>query len=79
MKIALPQKVKMILDQLEAHGYEGYAVGGCVRDSLMGREPSDWDITTCASPASVKKLFPPYRGYGNRPRDGDCADGKRRL
>lgn len=58
MKIALPQKVKMILDQLEAHGYEGYAVGGCVRDSLMGREPSDWDITTCASPASVKKLFP---------------------
>ncbi len=39
-------------------GYEAYAVGGCIRDSLLGREPKDWDITTSASPAEVKALFP---------------------
>ena len=34
---------------LQRHGYEAYAVGGCVRDSLLGREPEDWDITTSAT------------------------------
>lgn len=58
MKIRLPEKVKMILEELERHGYEGYAVGGCVRDSILGREPSDWDITTSASPDEVKRIFP---------------------
>ena len=42
----LPEKVTWILDRLSEHGYEAYAVGGCVRDSLLGREPGDWDITT---------------------------------
>lgn len=58
MRIKLPEKVKIILEQLEAHGYEGYAVGGCVRDSVLGREPNDWDITTSASPQEVKRIFP---------------------
>lgn len=58
MRITLPEKVKVILEQLEAHGFEGYAVGGCVRDSCLGRIPSDWDITTSASPWEVKKIFP---------------------
>lgn len=40
------------------HGYEAYAVGGCVRDSLLGRNPTDWDITTSAKPMQVKALFP---------------------
>lgn len=40
-----------------AAGYEAYAVGGCVRDSVMGRSPNDWDITTSAKPAEVKRLF----------------------
>lgn len=57
MRIRLPEKVRIILEQLTAHGYEGYAVGGCVRDSLLGREPHDWDITTSASPWQVKALF----------------------
>lgn len=57
MKIELPEKVKIILDKLEAHGFEGYAVGGCVRDTLMGRTPSDWDITTSAPPERVKEIF----------------------
>ena len=57
MNIELPDHVKFILDTLEANGYEGYAVGGCVRDALLGRVPQDWDITTNAKPLQVKALF----------------------
>lgn len=57
MKIQLPEKVNTIIQTLQEHGYEAYAVGGCVRDSLLGREPGDWDITTSASPEETKKLF----------------------
>lgn len=55
--IKLPEKVKNIIQTIENAGYEAYAVGGCVRDSLLGREPEDWDITTSATPAKVKSLF----------------------
>lgn len=57
MKINLPQKVSNIIQTLESAGYEAYAVGGCVRDSLLGRRPQDWDITTSAKPKEVKGLF----------------------
>ena len=57
MKIALPDKVKQIIKSLMENGYEAYAVGGCVRDSLLGREPDDWDVTTSARPEQVKALF----------------------
>ncbi|MCB5881607.1 CCA tRNA nucleotidyltransferase [Lachnospiraceae bacterium EP-SM-12S-S03] len=57
MEIRLPQKVKTIIDTLCANGYEAYAVGGCVRDSILGRVPGDWDITTSAQPEETKKLF----------------------
>lgn len=57
MKIMLPEKVNQIITTLLSHGYEAYAVGGCVRDSLLGREADDWDITTSASPYEVKELF----------------------
>ena len=53
----MPQKVKTIIDTLCANGYEAYAVGGCVRDSILGRVPGDWDITTSAQPEETKKLF----------------------
>ena len=56
-KISLPAKVARILNTLGGHGYEAYAVGGCVRDSLLGRTPQDWDITTSARPEQVKALF----------------------
>lgn len=56
-RITIPQDVERILTELEEHGYEAYAVGGCVRDSLMGREPKDWDITTSAKPQDVKAIF----------------------
>ncbi len=57
MKIALPRKVMMIINNLELHGYEAYAVGGCVRDAILARRPEDWDITTSARPEEIKKLF----------------------
>ncbi len=58
MKIQLPDQVNKIIDTLEEAGYEAYAVGGCVRDSLLGRTPDDWDITTSAKPEDCKRLFP---------------------
>lgn len=58
MRIVLPKKVNYIIKTLEEHGYEAYAVGGCVRDSILGRTPQDWDITTSAQPKEVKMLFP---------------------
>ena len=53
----LPKDVKYILDTLHKNGYEGYIVGGCVRDAIMGIPPHDWDMTTSAKPEEVKKLF----------------------
>ncbi|MDO4477480.1 MAG: CCA tRNA nucleotidyltransferase [Lachnospiraceae bacterium] len=57
MKIEVPEKVKLIIDTLRRHGHEAYAVGGCVRDSVLGRTPNDWDITTSAKPEEVKAAF----------------------
>ena len=57
MKLHLPPKVKRILGILSENGYEAYVVGGCVRDSILARDPSDWDITTSAKPEEVRRLF----------------------
>lgn len=57
VKIRLPEKVNKIICTLQENGYEAYAVGGCVRDSFLGREPGDWDITTSAMPEETKALF----------------------
>lgn len=57
LKISLPKEVKHIIDILTQNGYEAYVVGGCVRDSILGRVPGDWDITTSALPQQVKALF----------------------
>ncbi len=57
MRIHLPEKVNMILRTLQAGGFAAYAVGGCVRDSVLGKEPDDWDITTSARPQEIKALF----------------------
>lgn len=56
-RIWLPRKVEDIIEKIQAAGYEAYAVGGCIRDSILGKEPDDWDITTSAKPEEVKKLF----------------------
>ncbi len=52
-QIHLPDRVRYIIAKLEAAGYEAYAVGGCVRDSLLGRKPNDWDVTTSAKPQQI--------------------------
>ena len=57
LKIKVPEEVRAIMDTLTSAGYEAYCVGGCVRDSLLGRAPEDWDITTSALPEQVKSLF----------------------
>lgn len=57
MELKIPEKAEIILHTLEEAGYEAYVVGGCVRDSILGRFPDDWDITTSAKPEEVKALF----------------------
>ena len=57
IKIDIPKYPKIIIDTLEENGYEAYIVGGCVRDAILGKSPSDYDITTNADPQTVKKLF----------------------
>lgn len=57
MKIILPEDVSYIINKLENAGYEAYAVGGCVRDTILGRKPLDWDITTSAKPYFIKSCF----------------------
>ena len=57
MIIDLPKNVENIIERLKEHGFEGFAVGGCVRDSLLNKTPTDWDITTDALPADMKKIF----------------------
>ena len=53
----MPQEVRSLLARLESAGYQGWAVGGCVRDTLRGAVPSDWDVTTDARPEQVMALF----------------------
>ncbi len=57
MKIEMPQKASYIIETIRQAGFEAYIVGGCVRDSILGREPEDWDVTTSARPEQVKALF----------------------
>lgn len=58
IKIEMPREVREIIEALEGAGFEAFAVGGCVRDAVLGRTPADWDITTSAMPEEVKALFP---------------------
>ena len=53
----LPNEVQAIIDTLQKKGFEAFAVGGCVRDLLQGKEPKDWDITTNAKPEQIQELF----------------------
>lgn len=57
-RFQLPKNVQIIIDELNRAGYEAYAVGGCVRDMLLFKEPQDWDITTSATPEKMKEIFP---------------------
>ncbi len=56
-KIILPAEADAAIRRLEQAGYEAWVVGGCVRDSLLGRVPNDWDITTSALPEQIEATF----------------------
>jgi len=55
--IAVPDYIKTVIGSLNAAGFEAWAVGGCVRDSLLGMTPNDWDVTTSALPEETKRVF----------------------
>lgn len=55
--IDIPEAVASVMRRLEDAGYEAYAVGGCVRDSLLGLEPHDWDVTSSAAPECTMAVF----------------------
>ena len=57
MLINIPSGAVYIIDSLEKSGFEAYVVGGCVRDSLLGKNPNDWDICTNATPLQIKSCF----------------------
>ncbi|MBI2064880.1 MAG: CCA tRNA nucleotidyltransferase [Candidatus Yanofskybacteria bacterium] len=58
--MTIPLEIKKILEKLQEAGYEGYVVGGCVRDLIMKRVPKDWDVTTNAKPEDIQRLFPEH-------------------
>ncbi len=58
--ISVPPQVQAVVERLNDRGFSAYAVGGCVRDSLLGTEPKDWDITTSATACETKNAFPDY-------------------
>ena len=57
MKMDMPKNVDTAIGLLQSAGFEAYAVGGCVRDTLLGKTPNDWDITSSASPEEIKAVF----------------------
>lgn len=57
IRIEVPEQAQLVLETLKRAGHEAYVVGGCVRDSILGRTPQDWDVTTSAKPEEVKALF----------------------
>ena len=63
MKILLPDKVKSIIKTLNNNGFEAFAVGGCVRDSLLSIIPNDWDICTSAKPEKIKECFKDFNTF----------------
>ncbi|MBC5996061.1 hypothetical protein EAI30_01380 [Romboutsia ilealis] len=70
MEIYLPQKVKFIIDKMYENGYEAFIVGGCVRDSILGITPNDYDITTNAKPDEIIDIFKGFKIIDNGIKHG---------
>jgi len=77
------QHATQIVQELRAAGYSAYLAGGCVRDLILGREPTDYDVATSASPQEVMRIFPQTYAVGAQfgvvlvPIRRDTADGQR--
>lgn len=63
IRVDIPEPAADVIAVLEKYGYEAYVVGGCVRDSILGREPSDWDVTTSCAALSTKTIFDETDGF----------------
>jgi len=61
MDIYIPEYVNKILYMLESNGYQAYLVGGCVRDHLIGKKPSDYDVATNATPEDIERIFSDFK------------------
>lgn len=61
IKIPIPKQAEKAINIIESNGFEAYAVGGCVRDSIMGKKPADWDICTNCKPQKLKSIFCKYK------------------
>ena len=70
MKINLPKQVEFIIDKIYENGHEAFIVGGCVRDSILGIKPNDYDITTNAKPDEVIEIFKDYKIIDNGIKHG---------
>ena len=70
MNISLPSQVKYIIDKIYENGYEGFIVGGCVRDSILLKKPNDYDITTNAKPQRIKEIFKEFKLIENGIKHG---------
>ena len=61
MKIKIPKDVEELIEEIYNNGYEAFIVGGCVRDSVIGLVPNDYDITTNANPNEIIDIFKNYK------------------
>lgn len=73
MNIVLPKNVKTIIKILNTHNYEAFIVGGCVRDSVIGLTPHDWDICTNAKPEEIKKCFENFNTFDSGIKHGTIS------
>ena len=73
MKISIPDNVKTIIEILNNSGHESFIVGGCVRDSLMGIIPNDWDICTSAKPEQIKECFKEFNTFDSGIKHGTIS------
>ena len=73
MNIVLPKNVKLIIDILNKNGFEAFVVGGCVRDSIIGLTPHDWDICTNAKPEEIKKCFANFNTFDSGIKHGTIS------
>lgn len=73
IKISISAAASRLLGALRRAGFEAYVVGGCVRDSLLGRTPGDWDICTSARPEQVRTVFSAYRQILTGEKHGTVA------
>ncbi|MDR2167595.1 MAG: CCA tRNA nucleotidyltransferase [Clostridiales bacterium] len=73
MRIDIPCGALQLIARLNQAGHEAYAVGGCVRDSLLGKIPPDWDITTPAKPPEIAEIFADFKQIRFGSRHGTIA------